>query len=42
MTSEDFTVKINDGDVWRQIHQMVRFIGQEAEEKANEIPVSAE
>lgn len=34
--------KMNDGDVSRQIQQMVRFIRQEAEEKANEISVSAE
>ncbi|MBA0806191.1 hypothetical protein Gohar_005655 [Gossypium harknessii] len=33
---------MNDGDVSRQIQQMVRFIHQEAEEKANEISVSAE
>ncbi|KAB2000812.1 hypothetical protein ES319_D12G256800v1 [Gossypium barbadense] len=33
---------MNDGDVSRQIQQMVRFIRQEAEEKANEISVSAE
>ncbi|XP_015059397.1 V-type proton ATPase subunit E-like [Solanum pennellii] len=33
---------MNDGDVSKQIHQMVRFIRQEAEEKANEISVSAE
>lgn len=33
---------MNDGDVSRQIHQMVQFIRQEAEEKANEISVSAE
>ncbi|MBA0583902.1 hypothetical protein Gorai_014743, partial [Gossypium raimondii] len=34
--------KMNDGDVSKQIQQMVRFIRQEAEEKANEISVSAE
>lgn len=33
---------MNDGDVSKQIQQMVRFIRQEAEEKANEISVSAE
>nr|AJD81535.1 vacuolar H+-ATPase [Lobularia maritima] len=33
---------MNDGDVSRQIQQMVRFIRQEAEVKANEISVSAE
>ncbi|KAJ7960590.1 V-type proton ATPase subunit E-like [Quillaja saponaria] len=33
---------MNDGDVSKQIQQMVRFIHQEAEEKANEISVSAE
>ncbi|KAK9698499.1 hypothetical protein RND81_08G109000 [Saponaria officinalis] len=33
---------MNDTDVQKQIHQMVRFIRQEAEEKANEISVSAE
>ncbi|CAA6654577.1 unnamed protein product [Spirodela intermedia] len=33
---------MNDGDVSRQIQQMVQFIRQEAEEKANEISVSAE
>ncbi|KAK8573121.1 hypothetical protein V6N13_099936 [Hibiscus sabdariffa] len=33
---------MNDGDVSKQIQQMVRFIRQEAEEKANEIAVSAE
>ena len=33
---------MNDGEVSRQIHQMVRFIRQEAEETANEISVSAE
>lgn len=33
---------MNDGEVERQIDQMVRFIKQEAEEKANEINVSAE
>ncbi|CBI31168.3 unnamed protein product, partial [Vitis vinifera] len=33
---------MNDADVSRQIQQMVRFILQEAEEKANEISVSAE
>lgn len=34
--------KMNDTDVSQQIQQMVRFIRQEAEEKANEISVSAE
>ncbi|KAJ1405948.1 V-type ATPase subunit E [Sesbania bispinosa] len=33
---------MNDADVSKQIQQMVRFIHQEAEEKANEISVSAE
>ena len=33
---------MNDADVLKQIQQMVRFIRQEAEEKANEISVSAE
>jgi V-type H+-transporting ATPase subunit E len=33
---------MNDQDVSKQIQQMVRFIRQEAEEKANEISVSAE
>ena len=33
---------MNDSDVSKQVHQMVRFIRQEAEEKANEISVSAE
>lgn len=33
---------MNDGDVSKQIQQMVRFIRQEAEEKANEISISAE
>ncbi|XP_027342653.1 V-type proton ATPase subunit E-like isoform X1 [Abrus precatorius] len=33
---------MNDTDVSKQIQQMVRFIHQEAEEKANEISVSAE
>ncbi|KAJ6849049.1 putative V-type proton ATPase subunit E [Iris pallida] len=33
---------MNDLDVSKQIQQMVRFIRQEAEEKANEISVSAE
>uniref|UniRef100_A0A7N0RBG7 Uncharacterized protein n=1 Tax=Kalanchoe fedtschenkoi TaxID=63787 RepID=A0A7N0RBG7_KALFE len=33
---------MNDGDVSKQIEQMVKFIRQEAEEKANEISVSAE
>ncbi|GMH29758.1 hypothetical protein Nepgr_031601 [Nepenthes gracilis] len=33
---------MNDADVSKQIQQMVRFILQEAEEKANEIHVSAE
>ncbi|XP_077226784.1 V-type proton ATPase subunit E-like [Tasmannia lanceolata] len=33
---------MNDADVSKQIQQMVRFIHQEAEEKANEISISAE
>ncbi|KAI5440017.1 V-type proton ATPase subunit E1, partial [Lathyrus oleraceus] len=36
------SVNMNDADVSKQIQQMVRFIRQEAEEKANEISVSAE
>jgi len=34
--------KMKDADVSRQIQQMIRFIRQEAEEKANEISVAAE
>ncbi|KAK9276080.1 hypothetical protein L1049_005611 [Liquidambar formosana] len=34
--------RMNDVDVSKQIQQMVRFIRQEADEKANEISVSAE
>lgn len=33
---------MNDADVSKQIDQMVKFIHQEAVEKANEISVSAE
>ena len=33
---------MNDAEVERQIHQMVAFIKQEAEEKASEIRVTAE
>jgi hypothetical protein len=33
---------MNDNDVSKQVQQMVQFIRQEAEEKANEISVSAE
>lgn len=33
---------MNDAEVSKQVQQMVRFIKQEAEEKANEIAVSAE
>ncbi|KAL5741150.1 hypothetical protein ACOSP7_027882 [Xanthoceras sorbifolium] len=33
---------MNDGDVSKQIQQMVRFIRLEAEEKANEISIAAE
>jgi V-type H+-transporting ATPase subunit E len=33
---------MNDADVGKQIQQMVRFIQQEAEEKASEISVAAE
>jgi len=33
---------MNDGEVSKQIEQMVQFIRQEAEEKSNEISVSAE
>lgn len=33
---------MNEADVSKQIEQMVRFIRQEAEEKANEINLSAE
>lgn len=35
-------VKMNDIEVSKQVQQMVQFIRQEAEEKANEISVSAE
>ena len=38
----DFSTEMNDADVAKQIQQMVRFINQEAEEKANEILASAE
>lgn len=41
-SDSEATVKMNDTDVSQQIQQMVRFIRQEAEEKANEISVSAE
>lgn len=34
--------KMNDMEVSQQVQQMVQFIRQEAEEKANEISVSAE
>lgn len=34
--------RMNDAEVSKQVQQMVRFIRQEAEEKANEIAVSAE
>jgi V-type H+-transporting ATPase subunit E len=34
--------KMNDSDVSKQVQQMVHFIKQEAEEKANEISVAAE
>jgi len=34
--------KMNDSDVSKQVEQMVHFIKQEAEEKANEISVAAE
>jgi V-type H+-transporting ATPase subunit E len=33
---------MNDSDVSKQVQQMVHFIKQEAEEKANEISVAAE
>jgi hypothetical protein len=33
---------MNEADVSKQVQQMVQFIRQEAEEKANEIAVSAE
>lgn len=33
---------MNDMEVSKQVQQMVQFIRQEAEEKANEISVSAE
>lgn len=33
---------MNDADVSKQIQQMVRFIRQEAQEKANEITLSAD
>ncbi|KAE8667134.1 V-type proton ATPase subunit E [Hibiscus syriacus] len=38
----DFPAKMNDSDVSKQIQQMVSFIRQEVEERANEIFVSAE
>ncbi|KAE8673384.1 V-type proton ATPase subunit E [Hibiscus syriacus] len=38
----DFPTKMNDSDVSKQIQQMVSFIRQEAEERANEIFVSTE
>jgi V-type H+-transporting ATPase subunit E len=33
---------MNDADVGKQVQQMVRFILQEADEKASEITVAAE
>ncbi len=33
---------MNDSEVSKQVQQMVHFIKQEAEEKANEISVAAE
>lgn len=33
---------MNEGDVSKQIQQMVRFIRMEAQEKANEITLAAE
>jgi hypothetical protein len=36
------SIKMNDADVSKQIQQMVQFIKQEAEEKANEIAVATE
>ena len=36
------SVTMNEQEVDRQINQMVQFIKQEAEEKANEIRVAAE
>ena len=33
---------MNDAEVSKQVQQMVQFIKQEAEEKANEISVAAE
>jgi hypothetical protein len=40
-TSGTEEAKMNDAEVNMQIQQMVHFIRQEAEEKANEIAVSA-
>lgn len=40
--AHDVTANMNDAEVERQIHQMVAFIKQEAEEKASEIRVTAD
>ncbi len=39
---EEEAAKMNDSEVSKQVQQMVHFIKQEAEEKANEISVAAE
>jgi hypothetical protein len=39
---EEAAAKMNDSEVSKQVQQMVHFIKQEAEEKANEISVAAE
>lgn len=39
---EEESAKMNDSEVSKQVQQMVHFIKQEAEEKANEISVAAE
>ena len=39
--AHDVTANMNDAEVERQIHQMVAFIKQEAEEKSSEIRVTA-
>lgn len=42
MKQREDSAKMNDADVSKQIQQMVQFIKQEAEEKANEIAVATE
>jgi len=42
LISVEFAAKMNDADVGKQVQQMVRFILQEADEKASEITVAAE